>query len=152
MEYSKGVELLFDKLGTHKIMALAASVDDVVTVRNVSCIIYDNKIYFKTDKNFRKTRLLMQNPNIALCVDGISIEGTANNVGLVVEEPDRKFEKLYEKYWAKSYNAYPHVDSEILIEVTPRFAEVWDQRENGYGFQVFIDLQNKTAVQEDYDL
>ena len=33
-------------------------------VRNVSCLFYDGKIYFKTDKNFRKTQQLYRNPQV----------------------------------------------------------------------------------------
>ena len=56
MTFEEGVALLFHKLGDSKIMALGSSVNDYVMVRNVSCLFYDGKIYFKTDKNFRKTQ------------------------------------------------------------------------------------------------
>jgi general stress protein 26 len=46
-------------------------------VRNVSCLFYNDKIYFKTDKDFRKTKQLYENPNVALCYGGIQVEGTA---------------------------------------------------------------------------
>jgi len=151
MDYNEAVKKYNKKLGTHKIMALAASEDDLVTVRNVSCIFYDEKIYFKTDKDFRKTKQLLANPNVALCHDGTQVEGVARNRGLVAEQPDQKFAELYQKYWATSYNAYAHKDSEILIEVSPGFVEIWDQRENNYGFQILIDMNAKTAVELDYD-
>ena len=94
LTFEQAVEIMFDKLGDSKIMALASSVNDYVMVRNVSCLFYDNKIWFKTDKNFRKTQQLYQNPQVALCWSGVQIEGIAENKGLVVDEPDRKFEKL----------------------------------------------------------
>ena len=151
MNYGKAIEVYTEKLGTHKIMALAASVNDIVSVRNVSCIFYDGRIYFKTDKEFRKTRQLLENPNVALCTGGIQVEGTAQNMGLLTEQPDQRFTQLYEEYWEVSYNAYPHKESEILIEVTPRFVEIWDQREDNYGYQILIDMDKETAVQKDYD-
>ena len=98
MEFNEAKALMFKKLGTSKIMALASSVDDYVMVRNVSCLFYDDKIYFKTDKNFRKTQQLFKNPRVALCVGGVQIEGIAVNKGLVVEEEGRKFETAYKKY------------------------------------------------------
>lgn len=49
-----------EKLGDYKIMALASCVDDYPMVRNVSCVFYNDKIYFKTDKNFRKTQQLFK--------------------------------------------------------------------------------------------
>ena len=147
----EGEERMFRLLGTHKIMALASSVQDYVMVRNVSCLFYDGKIYFKTDKNFRKTQQLFQNPNVALCWNGVQVEGTAENKGLVIDEPGRKFEKLYEKYLKNSYNKYSHKDTEILIEVTPGFAELWDTDENGDAYQVFVDFRKGSAEVVSYD-
>ena len=151
MEFNEGKALLFKKLGDWKIMALASSANDYVMVRNVSCLFYDDKIYFKTDKNFRKTQQLFKNPQVALCTGGVQVEGLAKNLGLVVEEPGRKFEKLYKKYLWQSYNAYSHEDSEILIEVTPKFVEIWDEDENRYAFQTFIDFDKQTVEIKKYD-
>ena len=152
MQFNDAVTLMFEKLGTHKIMAQAASFNDEVSIRNVSCIIYDNKIYFKTDKKFRKTKMLLENSNTALCFHGVQLSGIARNLGLVAyEDAGLKFAELYQKYWATSYNAYPHKESEILIEVTPLLAEIWDQYDNNHGFQVIIDFAAETALVEDYD-
>lgn len=151
MIYEEALRVYAEKLGTHKIMALAASVNDLVSVRNVSCIFYDGKIYFKTDKDFRKTRQLLTNPNVALCTGGVSVEGVARSLGILAEQADQRFAGLYQEYWATSYNAYPHKENEILIEVTPQYVEIWDQRENNYGFQILIDTIEETAEQKDYD-
>ena len=81
----------------------------------------DEKIYFKTDKNFRKTQQLFENPHVAMCWSGIQVEGIAENKGLVVEEPGRRFEEGYKKYLWQSYNKYSHEDTEIIIEVSPKY-------------------------------
>ena len=151
LTFQQAVELMFDKLGDWKIMALASSVNDYVMVRNVSCLFYDRKIWFKTDKNFRKTQQLYQNPNVALCWSGVQVEGTARNAGLVVDQPDRKFEQLYKQFMWGSYNKYSHEDTEILIEVTPGFVEVWDTTEENYAFQIFIDFNNRSVEIKQYD-
>ena len=151
MTFEEGVALLFHKLGDSKIMALGSSVNDYVMVRNVSCLFYDGKIYFKTDKNFRKTQQLYRNPQVALCTGGVQVEGIAVNKGLVVDEPGRRFEALYKKYLWQSYNAYSHEHTEILIEVTPRFVEIWDEDENRNAFQIFLDFDKKTVEIKPYD-
>ena len=56
---------------------------------------YDGTILFKTDKNFKKTQQLFKNQNVAMCKYAVNVEGIAENRGLVVDEPERKFEKLY---------------------------------------------------------
>lgn len=151
LTFEQAVELMFEKLGDWKIMALASSVNDYVMVRNVSCLFYDNKVWFKTDKNFRKTQQLYQNPQVALCWSGVQIEGTAENKGLVVDEPDRRFEKLYKEHLWGSYNKYSHEDTEIIIEVTPKFVEIWDTSEDNYAFQIFIDFEKKSVEVKQYD-
>lgn len=151
MDFEDGKALLFKKLGDWKIMALASSVNDYVMVRNVSCLFYNDKIYFKTDKNFRKTQQLFKNPQVALCTGGVQVEGIAKNLGLVVNEEGHKFEGLYKKYLWQSYNAYSHEESEILIEITPKFVEIWDEDEKRYAFQTFIDFDNQTVKIKKYD-
>ena len=151
LTFQQAVELMFDKLGDWKIMALASSVNDYVMVRNVSCLFYDHKIWFKTDKNFRKTQQLYQNPQVALCWSGVQVEGLAADKGLVVDEPDRRFEQLYKKHLWGSYNKYSHEDTEIIIEVTPRFVEIWDTSEDNYAFQIFIDFEKESVVVKPYD-
>lgn len=151
LSFEQAVELMFEKLGDWKIMALASSVNDYVMVRNVSCLFYDGKVYFKTDREFRKTKQLLENPRVALCWSGVQIEGLAENKGLVVDEPERKFEKLYKEFLWGSYNKYSHEDTEILIEVTPKYVEIWDTSEDNYAYQVFIDFDSRSVEVKQYD-
>ena len=151
LTFEQAVSIMFDKLGASKIMALASSVNDYVMVRNVSCLFYDNKVWFKTDKNFRKTQQLFANPHVALCWSGVQIEGLAANRGLVVEEPGRRFEALYQEHLWGSYNKYSHEDTEIIIEVTPKFVEIWDTSEDNYAYQIFIDFDKQAVEVKQYD-
>ncbi len=132
-------------------MALATSVDDYPMVRNVSCLFYHDKIYFKTDKNFRKTRQLYENPRVAMRWNGVQVEGIAAIKGLVIEEEGRIFEQLYKKFLWQSYNAYSHEDTEILVEVTPKFVEIWDEDENRNAFQLFLDFDTEQVEYKPYD-
>lgn len=149
--YEKAVSRMFEMLGNSQIMALASSVNDYVMVRNVSCLFYDEKIWFKTDKNFRKTKQLLENPQVAMCWSGVQVEGIAVNKGLVAEEPGLRFARGYQKYLWQSYNKYSHEDTEILIEVSPKYVEIWDTSDEGYAFQLFIDFDKKTVEARQYD-
>ena len=106
---------------------------------------------FSVDKNFRKTQQLFKNPQVALCWSGVQIEGIAENKGLVVDEPDRRFEKLYKEHLWGSYNKYSHEDTEIIIEVTPKYVEIWDTSEDNYAFQIFIDFEKEEIEVKQYD-
>lgn len=151
MEFQEAKAIMDKKLGDWKIMALASCVDNYPMVRNVSCVFYDDKIYFKTDKNFRKTQQLFQNNRVAMCFNGVQVEGIAQNKGLVIDEEGRVFEKKYKQYLWQSYNAYSHEDTEILIEVTPKFVEIWDEDENQNAFQLFIDFDSHDVIYKPYD-
>ena len=151
MNFEEAKKIFQDKLGIWKIMALATCVDNVPMIRNVSCLFYNDKIYFKTDKNFRKTAHLLANPKVAMCFHGVQVEGTAINTGLVIEEEGRVFEKLYQQYLWGSYNRYSHEDSEILIEVTPEFVEIWEDDEEKNAYQIFIDFKKEEVEVKPYD-
>jgi general stress protein 26 len=150
--FEKAVEIMKEKMGAYKIMALASCVDNYPMVRNVSCLFYNDRIYSKTDRNFRKTKQLYENPNVALCFNGTQVEGKAKILGLVTDEPGRVFEKKYKEYLWQSYNAYSHTDTEILVEITPEFVEIWDEDENRMAFQTFIDFKKEEAWIKPYDL
>ena len=151
MTFEEAVAIMQKKCGDWKIMALASCVGNYPMVRNVSCLLYNDKIYFKTDKNFRKTQQLFKNNQVAMCFNGTQVEGIAENKGLVVDEPGRVFEKKYKEFLWQSYNAYSHEDTEILIEVTPKFVEIWDEDENRNAFQLFIDFDKKSVEYKPYD-
>ena len=86
-----------------------------------------------------------------MCFNGVQVEGVAENKGLVVEEEGRTFEKKYKELLWQSYNAYSHVDTEILIEVTPKFVEIWDEDEERNAFQIFIDFYTEEVTVKAYD-
>lgn len=151
MNFLEAKEIYDKKLGDFKIMALASCVDDYPMVRNVSCLFYNDKIYFKTDKNFRKTQQLFKNNRVAMCFNGVQVEGYAENKGLVVDEEGCVFEKKYKEFLWQSYNAYSHVDTEILIEVTPKFVEIWDEDEERNAYQIFIDFDTEEVIVKAYD-
>lgn len=151
MNFEEAKKIFKDKLGTWKIMALATCVDDYPMIRNVSCLFYHDKIYFKTDINFRKTAQLLANPKVAMCFHGVQVEGTALNKGLVINEEGRIFEKLYKEHLWGSYNRYSHEDSEILIEVTPEFVEIWEDDEDKNAYQIFIDFKKEEVEIKLYD-
>ena len=79
------------------------------------------------------------------------MEGTAKNKGLVAKEPGRVFAKGYKKYLWQSYNKYSHEDTEILIEVSPKYVEIWDTSDDGYAFQLFVDFEKKDVEVKQYD-
>ena len=50
------------------------------------------------------------------------------------------------------YTSYSHVDTEILIQVTPKHVEVWDTSDGQYAYQLFIDFDSRTVEVKPYDV
>lgn len=40
---------------------------------------------------------------------------------------------------------------EIIIEITPKFVEIWDTNEDNYAFQIFIDFDKGAVKVKQYD-
>ena len=126
MELKEAKQRFFNQLGQWKIMALGSSVNDYVMVRNVSCLFYNEKIFFKTDKNFRKTRQLLRNPHIAVCTCNRRQSGKQR---IHDQCPGRMFQPMYKQTLRQSYPAYLHEENEILSAGTPEFVQIWDEDE-----------------------
>jgi general stress protein 26 len=149
LNYSVMKEEVFNQLGSHKIMVLATSSEDRVAARSMSCIIMGSKIYFQTDKRFLKTQQMLKNSNVALCVDNIQMEGIAKIIGHSDDNPE--FCETYKRYFRTSYDAYTHLQNQVIIEVEPTFITLWKYADNK-PYRDFMDCIQNTAYREMYDI
>lgn len=132
------------------IMVLATSSNDRVTARSVSYIVLNSSIYFQTDKTFLKCKQIIINPNVALCIDNIQIEGSAKIKGHPFDEENRAFVEEFRKVHNGSFNAYSHMENEVVIEIEPISITLW-KYEEGKPLRDFLDLRDKRAYREYYD-
>jgi uncharacterized pyridoxamine 5'-phosphate oxidase family protein len=100
MELDYQIELgkIYTHIGEYKIMALATSSQNHLTVRLMSCIIYENKIFFQTGTDLTKYKQICENNNVALCVDNIQVEGIANILGRINDKQNSEIMETYKKY------------------------------------------------------
>lgn len=132
------------------IMVLATSSSDRVTARSVSYIVLNSSIYLQTDKTFLKCKQIIINPNVALCIDNIQIEGSAKIKGHPFDEENRAFVEEFRKVHNGSFNAYSHMENEVVIEIEPISITLW-KYEEGKPLRDFLDLRDKRAYREYYD-
>ena len=78
--FSEKYSDLMDQFGTSKKMVLSTAEKNIVSSRMMSVIQINGKLYFQTDKTFRKYRQIAQNPSVALCIDNIQIERFENKI------------------------------------------------------------------------
>lgn len=140
MEFTKAYENFYKELGESKKMVLSTSLNDVVTSRMMSVVVIDKKIYFQTDKTFRKYNQLKENPRVSLCIDNIQIEGYCKQVG--VPSDNIEFVNAYKKYFLSSYTRYSSLKNECLFVIIPTFVEKWLYID-GIPYMEFLDIENR---------
>ncbi len=137
----------FDDFGTHKNMVLSTASDSIVHSRMMSIVCLDKKFYFQTDSNFRKSRDLQNNSNVALCIDNIQIEGKAEKIGTPREH--KEFCRIFENAFPKSYELYSMLNDEVLYEITPYNIYCWIY-DSGKPYIEHIDLEKQLYSIDEY--
>jgi uncharacterized pyridoxamine 5'-phosphate oxidase family protein len=150
MDFEAAKNEVMTQLEKKKAIVLATSYKDRVTARNMSCVLIDEKIYFQTDRQFVKYNQMIHNPNVALCIDNIQIEGTAEIKGHPLDSGNMKFANEFKQVHEGSFHAYSHIHNEVVVEVTPKLVTLWKYIE-GKPLRDFIDFNNKTAYRKYYD-
>ena len=89
----------------------------------MSVVQIDGRFYFQTDINLRKYQQIINNKNVALCIDNIQIEGTCEEIGYPLDNKD--FCDTFMECFKGSYDAYTSLKNERLFVVTPTFIERW---------------------------
>lgn len=105
----------FNKFGSHRNMVLSTSSDTNVHSRMMSIVCINKKFYFQTDKNFQKCYDISLNPNVALCIDNIFVEGICNCIGKPTDNIE--FCNLFKTAYPKAYELYTNLDDEVLYEI-----------------------------------
>lgn len=147
--YKENKDLLFNKLGDHGVMCLATSQNDIVSARSMSVILYKQKFYFQTDANFKKYKQISENPNVALCMNNIQIQGVCVNLGHPLLSENSFFADLFKQFYQSSFENYSALKDEFLFEVTPTIITIWDYEDNK-PYRAFYDFVNETYHKEYY--
>ncbi|MDR1148492.1 MAG: pyridoxamine 5'-phosphate oxidase family protein [Spirochaetaceae bacterium] len=151
LDYQVELEKIYTHVGECKIMALATSSQNHPTVRLMSCIIRENKIFFQTGTDLIKYKQICENNRVALCVDNIQMEGIADILGRTNDKKNSAIIDVYKKHYKDSYETYAHNETEVLIEIVLKKIIKWDY-ENGNPYRIFIDIDSKQARKEMYPI
>ncbi len=116
-------QVFLSDFGNGRTMVLSTSEKDIVSSRMMSVIQIEGIFYFQTDATFKKYRQLLSNPNVALCIDNIQIEGVCEELGHPLQ--NMSFCECFKKCFKGSYDAYTSLKNERLFSVKPSFIERW---------------------------
>ena len=140
MEFTDAYEKFYQELGESKKMVLSTSLNDAVSSRMMSIVVIDKKIYFQTDRTFRKYDQLKENPRVSLCIDNMQIEGYCEEAGKPNENTE--FVNAYKKSFLSFYVRYSSLENERLFVMVPTFVEKWLYID-GVPYMETLDMKNK---------
>lgn len=126
--------------GKGKKMVLSSAEHNKVTSRMMSIVCMNGSFYFQTDKTFRKYGQLIRNPNAALCIDNIQIEGICEEIGRPLE--CEAFCRLYQECYSYSYQMYSFIEDERLFVLKPTYIQRWLYQDGVPYIEVF-DIENQ---------
>ncbi len=147
-DFDERVKQLFCEIGQCMKMVLSTSYNDCPTSRMMSIIVFNEKFYFQTDKNFRKYEQLQKNRKVALCIDNLSVEGICLELGHPTN--DEVFSELYMKCFPSAYEKYTGLSNERLFEISPKYIKKWIY-EDGKPYEEIFDFTVKVYEKKEYD-
>lgn len=131
---------VFDILNNNKYIVLATSFENNVTARTISYIMIKDELYFQTLSTYEKAFQIKNNSNVALCLDNLQMNGTAQI--LTSPSENNEFLQKYKQIHNNAYNKYSMLENEVVIKVKINKASLW-KYENNSGHKIVIDLINK---------
>jgi len=146
-------DLKFDEVKEEKVRfleqneyaVLATSQNNRVTARTVTYVSEGLTIIFYTLTSTKKFAQIKANSKVALCLNNVSIEGTAEIVGNQQDEEYKRLLEIFKKKfeWFDWFDSnYPELS--VFIKVTPTLIESYMEKENTPALE-YLDLHNNRA-------
>lgn len=126
-------------------VVLATSLNNRVTVRNVQYINDDLDMYFTSWEFNKKIQQIKGNANVALNINHIQIEGTAE----ILKWPLDEKIKLIEDKFAAKYKWFSKISKSreaVIVKVTPKKLVLFKAIEGVFHLQN-VDLESKKIYQ-----
>ncbi len=128
-------------------MILATSLNDRVTARHISFVNEDLDIYFTSWDHNKKIIQMKGNPNVALNLNNVQIEGKAEVFTCVFEEKYKDIQDLFRsKFGAVWLNRFSHIKELILVKVIPEKIVRFETIHKRFQLQN-VDCKNKKVYQ-----
>lgn len=148
--FSDEFEKALDTIAGKGIAVLATSADDRVSARAMSFVRVGNSLWFQTDDRFDKADHMRRNPNVALCLDNIQLEGTVVNHGHSSVPGNEEFVRHYAEKHPGSFKMYTAGAYNCIMEIEPRLITLWRYRE-GQSRRVVLDVERHMCSTVPYD-
>ncbi len=144
--FEERIEAFFSEFGKGRKMVLSTAENDRVSSRMMSVVQINGEFLFQTDRNLKKYHQLSTNPNVALCIDNIQIEGTCREIGHPLDNP--VFCSVYQDCFKGSFDAYSSLKNERLFSVKPCYIERWIYKDGLPYIETFCFEHNKYCFEK----
>lgn len=135
------------EFGRGRKMVLSTTENGRVSSRMMSVVRIGGEFYFQTDLTMRKYRQLSANPNAALCIDNIQIEGRCSEAGRPLENED--YCRVFRECFKGSFDAYSALENERLFAFRPLYIQRWVY-EGGLPYIERFDVEAQLYSYEEY--
>lgn len=146
-EFERKADEFYCEFGKGKHMVLSTAEGNKVFSRMMSIVQMDGIFYFQTDLTLRKYSQLINNNNVALCIDNIQIEGQSREIGHPLKNV--AFCCAYRDCFKGSFEAYSSLKNERLFEVKPLKIERWVYEDRNPYIEI-LDFENRQYSLERY--
>lgn len=136
---------LWKRIGTHGVMTLSTCLENRVTSRSMSVTVHNGKFYCQTDRSYLKCRQIECNPNVALCLGNISIEGICRIIGKPYEYDF--FIDAMKAQFPDAVERWSALPDECVLEITPKLISSWIYEDNKPYIERW-DFENYSYVKE----
>ena len=147
LHFEKELEKVFKQISKEKFASLATTSQNKPTVRTLSIVFINGKIYFQTSIEYTKYKQIIENNNVALCIGNIQIEGIAIIKGKTIEQ--KEFIEVFKINHNNAYQKYSGLETSRVIEIDPLKITIWDYGINDQNpSRIFLELETKKAYRK----
>ena len=149
LNFEKLKQEIVDLLLQRRSLILATSSKNHVTARSVSCVYDGLKIIFFTYKSSKKITQIIENPNVALSRQNISIEGIAKITGNPLNDQNKIFLEKYRAIHPDLLKKYSRGEKDQVVEVTPTLITLF-KHEDDVPKLFYLNVKEQTAYSQNF--
>jgi uncharacterized pyridoxamine 5'-phosphate oxidase family protein len=146
INYDELEQKMIEELEKHRFVVLATADGKKVTARTMILVSKDLKIFFMTNKNYRKYQQIMVNPYVAIVAGPLQIEGNASLKGHPFDEENFEYRKAFHEGNPEGYERatrvnFPRPDVRV-IEVAPIKITMYTPTDTKTGREPYLEILN----------
>jgi len=147
LDYAQVKNEIIEHLNDTNHLVLATSSNDRVTARTVDFANDGLTLFFMTWEYNKKVRQIKENPQVAMCINEIQIEGKAEILGKPTKGSNAAYIDILRKKFSDLFiDTFTNIPTIVLVRIIPTKIVRFCKIENRFHFQK-LDIANEKAFQ-----